>query len=247
MQFQYFKKIQELLDIVMEEEKDNISKAVKLITDANVNRNAIWVFGASHAGILSEELYYRAGGMITINAIFGREVMLDRQPISFTSKMERLEGYGVNLASTIPFCSNDVLILHSVSGRNPIIIDLALSAKKKGVKILALTNLSYSKSITSRHSSGKKLFEIADIVIDNHGEIGDGSCSIPGVLQKAGPTSTVIGATVLNSIIVDVFENMVAQGITNPPIFYSANIDGGDEKNVQLYKEYRDVVHYKLL
>ena len=77
-------------------------------------------------------MYYRAGGMMTINAIFGRELMLDRSPITFTSKMERLEGYGSALAATQPFTAGDVLILHSVSGRNPVIIDMALHAKEKG-------------------------------------------------------------------------------------------------------------------
>ena len=106
------------------------------MTQANLQKRSVYIFGASHAGILAEEMYYRAGGMMTINAIFGREVMLDRSPITFTSQMERLEGYGTNLAKTVSFKNQDVLILHSVSGRNPIIIDLALAAKAKDVKSL---------------------------------------------------------------------------------------------------------------
>ena len=113
---------------------------------------------------------------MTINAIFRRELMSDRSPITFTSKMERLEGYGTALAEIQLFKEGDVLILHSVSGRNPVIIDLALAAKEKGVKIIALTNKTYSQSVTSRNSSGLRLFEVADLVIDNHGEIGDAGC-----------------------------------------------------------------------
>ncbi|MBK4807105.1 hypothetical protein CU037_1863 [Enterococcus faecium] len=166
---------------------------------------------------MAEEMYYRAGGMMTINAIFGRELMLDRSPITFTSKMERLEGYGT-----------------------------ALAAKEKGVKIIALTNKTYSQSVTSRHSSGLRLFEVADLVIDNHGEIGYAGCQIKGMDQKVGPTSTVIGATILNTIIVEVCQQLKQAGIDYPPIFYSANMDGGDELNQSLFEQYKEAIHYQL-
>ncbi len=244
MAFQYINKIREILADVEKEESGKIEQAAQLMVTATMDKHSVYIFGASHAGILSEEMYYRAGGMMTINAIFGREVMLDRKPITFTSKMERLEGYGTALASTVDFKANDVLILHSVSGRNPVIIDLGMAAKEKGVKIIALTNLAYSKSVTSRHSSGKRLFEIADVVIDNHGDIGDASCKIKNVAQKVGPTSTVIGASILNTIVVEVNQQLVDLGVETPPIFYSANLDGGDRLNQHLYNEYKNAIHY---
>ena len=222
--FKYMDKIKQLLDLVEKEEKKSIKEAIDVLTQAKgLQKRSVYIFGASHAGILAEEMYYRAGGMMTINAIFGREVMLDRSPITFTSQMERLEGYGTD-SKTVSFKNQDVLILHSVSGRNPIIIDLALAAKAKGVKIISLTNVQYSRSVTSRHSSGKRLFEVSDIVIDNHGDIGDACCELTGIVQKAGPSSTVIGAAILNTIIVEVCEQLIANGIKHPPIFYSANL-----------------------
>lgn len=244
--FQYFDRIQEILKEVELDEADAINQTIELLTDANLNGKGIYIFGASHAGILAEELYYRAGGMMTVNAIFGRELMLDQSPITVTSKMERLEGYGTTLASTIPFKKDDVLILHSVSGRNPVTIDLALSAQEKGVKIVALTNVNYSKQVTSRHSSGKRLFELADIILDNHGATGDACCSIEGIEQKVGPSSTVVGATILNTIIVEVTRKLIEHGVEYPPIFYSANLDGGDQLNQELFKKYENVIHYSL-
>lgn len=243
--FDYLNEVQRLLNIVKEKERDSIERAIDLIVKANKNKNSIYIFGASHAGILAQELYYRAGGMITINAIFAREVMLDRQPITFTSNMERLNGYGTEIGKTVDFSPNDILILHSVSGRNPIIIDLALYAKKQGVKIIGLTNLNYSKSVISRHPSGKKLFELSDIVLDNHGDIGDASCEILDTKQKVGPTSTVIGATILNEIVVEASRKLVSEYHLDPPVFYSANLDGGDAKNKTLVNEYRDMIHYR--
>lgn len=244
--FDYFNKINELLHLVEKSEKENMDRAIELLTQASLNSNSIYIFGASHAGILAEEMYYRAGGMMTINAIFGRELMLDRNPITITSKMERLEGYGSVLANSVKFKEGDILILHSVSGRNPVIIDLALSAHNLGVKIIALTNVMYSKATSSRHSTGKRLCEVADVVIDNHGDIGDASCTIKGIPQKVGPTSTVVGATILNTIVVEVCKNLIENGIEYPPIFYSANLDGGDELNQALFEKYQDVIHYKL-
>lgn len=242
--FQYMDKITNILKVVNEKENEAIQKAIELITIANLNKKSIYIFGASHAGILMEEMYYRAGGMMTINPIFGREVMLDRTPITFTSQMERLEGYGTNLAKTVHFKENDVLILHSVSGRNPIIIDIAFAAREQGVKLIGLTNVSYSKSVESRHSSGKKLFEIVDVLIDNHGDIGDACCRVKGISQKVGASSTVIGASILNTIIVESCQKLVEKGIKNPPIFYSANLDGGDKLNRELYEKYKSSIHY---
>lgn len=241
---QYFTRIKEILNQVEVDETDVIRQAIELLTEANLNKQSIYIFGASHAGILAEEMYYRAGGMMTINAIFAKEVMLDRQPITFTSRMEQLEGYGQAIETTVDFQENDILILHSVSGRNPVIVDLALAAKEKGVKIIALTNVTYSKSVTSRHSSGKRLFELADVTIDNHGDIGDGSCTIDGIKQKVGPSSTVVGATILNAIVVEVTKKLLQKGVTYPPIFYSANLDGGSQLNQQLFDQYKNVIHY---
>lgn len=243
--FQYMDKVTEILKVVKENESGVIQEAIDLMTEANLNKQSVFIFGASHAGILMEEMYYRAGGMMTINPIFGREVMLDRSPITFTSQMERLEGYGTSLASTVDFKENDVLILHSVSGRNPIIIDIAIAAREKGVKLIGLTNVSYSKSVTSRHSSGKRLFEVVDIVIDNHGDIGDACCDIKGIEQKVGASSTVVWASILNTIIVETCQKLVDSGVKYPPIFYSANLDGGDQLNQDLYEQYKDSIHYQ--
>lgn len=243
--YQYIDQVEKILSVIESKEKKNIEAAIQSIVDANEEKHSIYIFGASHAGILAEEMFYRAGGMMTINAIFGKEVMLDRRPITFTSEMERLEGYGTALADTVNFKKDDILILHSVSGRNPVIIDLALAAKEKGVKIIALTNLTYSKSVTSRHSSGKHLYEVADVVIDNHGDIGDAACQLKGAPQKVGPTSTVIGATILNTIIVEASQKLVDDGKGSAPVFYSANLDGGDAKNEELVREYQDMIHYE--
>lgn len=245
MEFKYLEKIKELMAVVEAEEKQGMEESVNILCDAVMSKHAIYTFGASHAGILSEELYYRAGGLMLFNPIFGREIMLDTSPITLTSKMERCVGYGTALAnSKADFKEGDVLIVHSVSGRNPVTLEIAMEAKKKNMKVIAVTNVTYSKSVTSRHPSGKLLYELADVVLDNHGDIGDACVEIEGIDQKVSPTSTVIGAMILNSIVAAVAQELVNRGMKKPPIFYSANLDGGDELNQKLVAEYQSVIHY---
>jgi len=162
-----------------------------------------------------------------------------------TSRMERCVGYGTEVAAITHFRKGDVLIVHSVSGRNPVTIEIAAAAKKAKAAVIGITNLSYSRSVTSRHPCGKNMYEYCDIVLDNHGDIGDACVPIQGTQQKAGPTSTVIGAILLDSIISETANELVRRGLKTPPVYYSANIDGGDEKNRRLFKQYRKAIHYQ--
>lgn len=246
MEFKYIDRINDLIETIQTEESKHMEECVNALYDCIMSKKSIYTFGASHAGILSEELYYRAGGLMLFNPIFGREIMLDNEPITLTSKMERCVGYGTALAqSKVAFHEGDVLIVHSVSGRNPVTLEIAMDAKEKGALIIAITNVKYSSSVTSRHPSKKRLFELADIVLDNHGDIGDACVAIKGLEQKVSPSSTVIGALMLNSIVAALAQKLVDNGMEKPPIFYSANLDGGDELNNKLYQEYKDSIHYK--
>ena len=245
MDFEYITKIKYLIQTIEQQEKNHMEECVNLLSDAVMNHHSIYIFGASHACILSQEAYYRAGGLMTINPIFAKEVLLDREPITLTSKMERCVGYGTTIASSYNFQKDDILLVHSVSGRNPVTIEIAMAAKNAGMKVIGITNLTYSKSVTSRHPLGKNMYEFCDVVLDNHGDIGDACVPIHGTQQKAGPTSTVIGAIILNSIISETANELVRRGLKTPPVYYSANIDGGDEKNHLLHQQYQGEIHYK--
>lgn len=106
--------------------------------------------------------------------------------------------------------------------------------------------MSYSEKVTSRHPSGKKMYDLCDIVIDNHGEIGDACISLENAPQKVAPTSTVIGATILNSIFSEAAK-LISESTNGEmiPIFASANMDHGDEFNKKLFNKYKEVIHYK--
>lgn len=223
---------------------ENIEKAAEMIAEAIKRGNLVYSFGASHAGILSEEMFYRAGGLALINPIFDKNLMLDVKPITKTSELETLSGYGKIIARNVEFKEGDVVIAHSVSGRNPVMVDFAMEAKEKGVRIIGITNLTYSKSAPSRHESGKRLFDLSDIVIDNHGDIGDAAVKFENIEQKVGATSTVVGAVIVNSILVAIVEILKNSDIL-VPIFYSANIDGTKEHNDKIFEQYKNQIKYQ--
>lgn len=239
----YLQTIQQHLTTVFTKERHVIDLAVDALVDATINKHNIFVFGASHAGILSYELTYRAGGLATINPVEVSGLNLATRPITKTSENERTLGYGTSIANEVPLQPNDVVLVHSVSGRNNVMIDFVHRVKERGAMVIAITNVAYSSEVTSRHPSGQRLFEIADIVIDNHGVPGDAVVNLPGLPQAVGPTSTVIGAAIVNSIVVGVTEQLLAKGI-NPPIFFSANLDGGDSHNKTIFDTYKNHIFY---
>ncbi len=239
----YINKVNALIDKAWNSQTDIIGEIVNIISAAIINKNNIYVFGCSHASILAQEVFYRTGGLAVINPIFFEGLNLDVKPVNLTSSLERLHGYAELMLGKINFKEDDILIIHSVSGRNVVPTEMAEYAKKRGVKTIALTNLEYSSQVTSRHNSGKRLFEVCDIVLDNCGEFGDACISIEGFSEKIAPTSTVVGAALLNAIIVEVVEKLLELGVV-PPIFISANVDGGDLHNKKILEEYKDNIFY---
>lgn len=205
--------------------------------------HSIFVFGASHAGILAQEMFYRTGGLAVLNAILPSEFMLNTRPVTQSSDMEKLEGYPTIILSNTPIKKGDILILHSVSGRNTAAIEMAIEARNRGIFIIGITNMTYTKGVTSRHKSGKKLCDLCDVVIDNCGDFEDSSMLLDGMDQKIAPTSSVIGCAIVNLLLVRTVEYLLDFGV-EPPIFRSANVDGGSEFNKLLLEKYKDRIHY---
>jgi len=239
----YLDHLIDLLKTIKKEESSNLSEASMMLYKAIESGHNIYAFGAAHAGMVAQELFYRAGGLAVINPVVAPELELTNRPVINTSKMERLDGYGTIIASKLKLNPNDVVIIHSVSGRNPAIIDFAVAVKKAGAKIIAITNVTYSQSTTSRHASKKRLYEFADLVLDNHGSIGDAAMSYPEMEQKVGATSTVSMAAIVNAIVVETVQ-LCLDNKVDPPIFYSANLDGGDAKNAYTFEKYKSHIFY---
>lgn len=241
--FDYLQHVQSILENVKNTQWDSMDACAKKMAEAIASGHCVFAFGASHAGILSQELFYRTGGLAVLNAILPSEFMLNTRPVTQTSAMEKLDGYPSVILKHTPIHAGDLLLLHSVSGRNTAAIEMAMEARKMGVTTVAITNMEYTKGVTSRHKSGKKLFEVCDLVIDNCGDFEDSSTLVPGMNQKIAPTSSVVGCTIVNMLVVRTVEYLLEMGV-EPPIFHSANVDGGEEFNQTLFEKYRDQIHY---
>ena len=240
---QYHELITAILDEILTTQQEKVEEAAELISQTVISGGNLYAFGCAHAGMLTEELFYRAGGLMLINPIFGPGLMLSEVPVTKTSQFERIDGYAQVLLDSVKLKAGDLLILISTSGRNSVPVEMALGAKTRGAKVIALTSLNYTKNVTSRHSSGKKVFEIADLVLDNCGQLGDAVLSIEGLAQKMAPTSTIAGAFILNSVVARSVEKMIALGL-EPPVYLSANLDAGDEHNRRLLEQYRERLVY---
>jgi uncharacterized phosphosugar-binding protein len=160
---------------------------------------------------------------------------------SKSTEVERIEGYAAKLLSNYMISSSDVFIISSNSGRNSVPIEMAQQAKAEGAKVICITNIKQSKATSSRLSSSLKLYETCDLYLDNSGEMGDASIELNGLTTKAGATSTVIGAALLQAIMIQSTQNLLDRGI-KPELFSSSNTDEGEEVNCVLTEKYRALV-----
>lgn len=234
---EYFENVQKIMNRIATEQLENIEEAARAVADALERGGRIHAFGTGHSHMLAEEIFYRAGGLVNVNPIFEPGLML-HESASKSTALERLEGYGKIIFDFHKINQKDILFLFSNSGRNGVSIDLALIAKENGVKTVVITDMLHTMQGKSRHSSGKKLYEVADIVIDNCGCIGDASITIEKIKRNVAPTSTAAGAAILNAIEARAVELMVDDGY-QPEVFSSSNVDGGDEINEAYINKYR--------
>ncbi|NLA76574.1 MAG: SIS domain-containing protein [Clostridiales bacterium] len=237
---EYIKNLQQMLEDIALNQLDAIDACSRAFASALENGRNIFLFGTGHSHMLAEELFYRAGGLVNIHPVLETALML-HESASKSTEIERLEGYAQILFDSYSMKSGDVIVIISNSGRNGVCVDMAQLASENGLKVIALTNLKHSKASASRHPSGKKLYEFADIVLDNMGCVGDASIYFEAIGRKAAPTSTSAGAAILNAAVAGCIELMLKDGFM-PEVFSSSNVDGGDAVNNSFIKKYKGTI-----
>ncbi len=237
---EYINNISRLTERVLTDEMPQIELAAKAVANALENGKNVFLFGTGHSHMLAEEMFYRAGGLVNIRPILEESLMLHNGAAKSTD-IERLTGYAQILFDSYSLKSGDVLFVFSNSGRNGACVDMAQLAKENGLTLVALTNMRHTLQGASRHPSGKKLYEFADIVLDNMGCVGDACIAIDGLGRNVAATSTVIGAMLLNAVEARAVELMVLDGF-EPEVFASSNVDNGDKINSAYIQKYRGVI-----
>ncbi len=228
----YYQRILEILDKASSSQQEQLEKASQHIAQSLLKGGILHVFGSGHSNMIGKEITSRAGGLVPVNLV----------PDPTEGMAERLEGLGEILlgryARRYQLLPGEVMIVVSTSGRNPVPIEIALGARERGLFVIAITSLEYSRMSTSRHTSGKRLYEVADLVLDNCVPPGDASVEIGHTGQKAGASSTIAGALIVNMLMLSVIEHIIEAG-EEPPILRSYNLEGADEHNQRLFDRYR--------
>ena len=232
---EYLEQVEIVLKKVIGTQGEKIEKAAAIVGDSLSKDGMLYVFGCGHSHIIGEDLFYRAGGTVPVCAMLDSDLMLHGGAVK-SSFYERMSGLAKPIFDRYCITQNDVLLVVSTSGINPVPIEMAMCAKEKGIPVIAIVSMAYVND-KSRHISGKKLHDIADIVLDNGVCHGDASVEIGNSGMRVGPISTLSACMIAQSIIVQADENMWKNGIV-PPVYVSGNLPDGMQRNQALIDRY---------
>ncbi len=218
----YFHTMQEVVQNVLISQEENVLRAADVLTETTKNGGIIHLFGSGHSSLVTEDVFWRAATLANVHAIFESSVAGINE-ITKTSKLEKLEGIGQIIVEYNKVLPPDAMICISNSGNNAATVDVALGAKAKGVPVIAITNVTYADQLTTHHSSGKKLKDVADVVIDNCSLYGDAAIDLTDFPQKVGATSTIPVAYIVPALLVQTCENLIELGI-QPDVYYNGHL-----------------------
>ena len=232
----YFDEVGRLLGGLAAEQGRRIEAAAEVVAECIGRGGIVHVFGSGHSHMMAEEVFHRAGGLIAFNAML--DVNLTLFGTLRPGLVERTEGYAKVVLASFDVRPGEVVLVVSNSGINPVPIELAIEARRLGARVVAITSATNYASAASRHSSGQKLAEVADLVVDSHVPAGDAIVALEGLAANVGASSTVLGAALMNAIVVEATDRLLRAG-QEPPVLVSMNVPGGDERNRALVERYR--------
>lgn len=235
---EYFNSVLSILKEIDETQIEKIHKAGELIGECMKGGGLLHVFSTGHSHMIAEEMFYRSGGLVQVNAILEPALMLHEGAMKST-KMERVSGFAKTLLDSYDIRPGEAILIVSNSGINAVPVEMAMAAADKGMKVIAITSEKVSKELSPRHESGKRLYEIADIAIDNCVPEGDSLLTLPSSEQKVSAVSTIAGAFIAQLLTQQIINEFLSNGLT-PPIYMSANLPGGDEHNARLIAKYKE-------
>jgi uncharacterized phosphosugar-binding protein len=236
--FEYLDKIKLLINKMSVDQHEQLVSAAKIVAEVIKNDGIIHTIGTGHSQMIGMEMFGRASNLANVNAIMD-DMVLMAGGARRSAEMEQISGLAEILWSNYKFNKGDVLIVISNSGRNALPLEMAMKAKQEGLTTIAITSLEQSTRYASRHASGKKLYQIADLVIDNCVPSGDGVISINDLL--IGPASSVLGMIIVNIISTEAIKINLDRGV-DVSVFQSQNIDEAD--NEALYQKYESRIKH---
>jgi uncharacterized phosphosugar-binding protein len=235
----------DLLRRVRDEEAEAVAAAGTLLADTVAAGGRLFAFGAGHSSLAAQDVVYRAGGLALMNLLTVPGVVgVDVMPATLGSALERVDGLAAAVLDSSPLRAGDALVIISLSGRNPLPVEMALNARALGVKVVGVTSLAYATGTRSRHATGTFLKDHCDIVLDSKIAVGDAELTLDTVPAPFAPASTVVTTALLQAVMATAAATLAARGI-EPPLLRSGNVDGGHEWNARVLEKYRDRIFYR--
>lgn len=235
----YLEALTPIISAVSEQAGGPVQEAADLIAAALQADGVVQAFGSGHSEALAMEIAGRAGGLVPTNRIALRDlVLLGGEPPELLSSgvLERDPTVSRRLYDLVGPRPTDIFVIASNSGVNGSIVELARIVKEHGHPLIAITSLQHTAGVDSRHPSGQKLIDLADVVLDNHAPYGDSVLDLPGG-GKVCAVSSITAALLAQMIVAEVVRRLTEAGQT-PPVYLSANIPGGDDHNHALEAKY---------
>lgn len=238
----YLQKIQALEESILDQEQEPVDRAARTIADQIRKDRLVHIYGpGGHSNLASQEVFFRAGGLMHMSAILDEGTLLSNGALR-SMAIERTPGYGKVVIDDWGLGADDVLILVNAYGINAALIDAALTARQRGVTTIGVSSREHAEATApdhpARHPSRKNLHDVVDIHIDTKVPIGDAVMEVPGVGEHIGAISTFANAFTLNWLMISVVE-MLAHDGKEIPIWRSGNAPGGDEANDRYTAKFR--------
>ncbi|MFB6636582.1 sugar isomerase domain-containing protein [Streptomyces chartreusis] len=228
-----------VLDRLTESAQHDVGRAAELIADCVREDGVIQAFGTGHSQATVLEIAGRAGGLVPTNRLSIADLVLygGEHPSALDDPLlERRAGVAARIYELASPRPQDLFVVISNSGVNNVVVEMALHAKEHGHRILAITSLAHTRAVPAGHASGRKLADLADVVLDNAAPRGDALMELPGGGAVCA-LSTLTGVLLVQMAVAEASALLIAAG-ERPPVYVSANVPGGFEGNLELEKRY---------
>lgn len=242
----YFEQSKALLEAVGQTQLPAVEEAAELCAERIAKGGLIFLFGNGHSRMMCEEMTPRQGcfvGFVALVelALSNHANIVGTNGLRPPLHLEKYEGYAEEILKSFKFGPNDAFIIISTSGIRPVIVEMAMGARERGLPVIALVSRKHCEQSKANHSSGKKLIDVADVVLDNHAPPGDCMLELEGLEWRTGPASTLTGGMLINMLRCEVAERLLKKGHT-PVVLPSHQFVGNTSAEDQLeafYESYR--------
>jgi uncharacterized phosphosugar-binding protein len=234
----------ELLEYVQETQLEAIGSAAEICANSIGSGGLVHLFGTGHSRIPVEEMFPRYGSYPGFNPIVELSMTFHTQITGANGQrqamfIERVEGLAEEILVSFDFGPNDAMIIYSSSGSTAVPIEMAIGAHNRGLPVVAVTSVAHSSAIASGHSSGTRLMDHADIVIDLGTPPGDSLIELDGPETRVGPGSRVSNVAITNELKVQTAALLAARGVL-PPVLTSAAVVGAERSSALFNAAYAE-------